>query len=386
MSSEICRPFFLSLNELNLYRILYLLLDNPHVYVALDPSSLSWDLSGVSSLEFIGTGSRWLQTYWNILLLVFTWSYGMYWMYLMQLICLLVCTKYFSHMVFFFIFSSEKCIYANVLKMGQCLKSTILSNLHYKLHLNRQCNCWALRSSWSITCQHCSNYIFIPDLNTWLQEIAHDNYKMRWETFKFWDLVWLILDICQVTIKWYQFLNMLGVQQSTVPLFMVRLYQQDNSCHDMNHVYTFINTPIIIACESPSGYLSARSFLFYLFMCWFFHLFAHLSACAHACIYIYIYGIHMLYVLDCWEYVNFMQAICRQYGNFFFKKLHNVYHFVLTVLWPTPSTFPELFDVASSYQLTSPGPLNNFSLQSDEVIIWYETLTSLSGRSNIKGI
>ena len=43
--------------------------------------------------------------------------------------------------------------------------------------------------------QRCSNYIFILDLTPGFNGLGKYNYKMRLETFKFWDLVQLILDV-----------------------------------------------------------------------------------------------------------------------------------------------------------------------------------------------
>ena len=52
-----------------------------------------------------------------------------------------------------------------------------------------------LRSSWSITCQRCSNYTFILNLTTSLNGLDKDNSKTRWDTFKFGDLVCLISEV-----------------------------------------------------------------------------------------------------------------------------------------------------------------------------------------------
>ena len=54
---------------------------------------------------------------------------------------------------------------------------------------------WSLRCSWSIACWRCSKYIFILCLTLDFNRLRKDNCKMRWETFKFWDLVRLILQI-----------------------------------------------------------------------------------------------------------------------------------------------------------------------------------------------
>ena len=65
----------------------------------------------------------------------------------------------------------------------------IPSSLEYKTHFSRQLNCWSLRCSWSIACRRCSNYIFILNLTSGFNRLSNNNYKMRQETFKFWDLV-----------------------------------------------------------------------------------------------------------------------------------------------------------------------------------------------------
>ena len=57
-----------------------------------------------------------------------------------------------------------------------------------------QLNCWSFRCSWSTACQRCSNYIFILNLTPGFNGFGKDNYKMRREVFKFWDLVRLILE------------------------------------------------------------------------------------------------------------------------------------------------------------------------------------------------
>ena len=56
-----------------------------------------------------------------------------------------------------------------------------------------QLNCWSLRCRWNIACRRSSNYIFILDLTPGFNGLSKDNCKMRRETFKFWDLMSLIL-------------------------------------------------------------------------------------------------------------------------------------------------------------------------------------------------
>ena len=66
------------------------------------------------------------------------------------------------------------------------------------MHLCGQLNCWTLRCSWSIACRHCSNYIFILNLIRGFNRLVKDDCKTRRETFKFWNLVRL-----QLEIWWY---------------------------------------------------------------------------------------------------------------------------------------------------------------------------------------
>ena len=79
---------------------------------------------------------------------------------------------------------------------------TLPSNISYKAHLTRQDNCWSLRCGWSIACRRCSNYIFILDVTPGFNGLGKDNWKMRQETFKFWNLVLLILEVW-----WYSYLS-----------------------------------------------------------------------------------------------------------------------------------------------------------------------------------
>ena len=73
---------------------------------------------------------------------------------------------------------------------------------HYRQVSNiRQLNCWSLRCSWSIACRRCSNYIFILDLTPGFNGLGKDDWKTRWESFKFWDLVHLILEILRYISK-----------------------------------------------------------------------------------------------------------------------------------------------------------------------------------------
>ena len=71
----------------------------------------------------------------------------------------------------------------------------IPSNHWYKPHLSRWWYCFSLRCSWSIACRCCSYYIFILDLTPGFKGLDRNDCKTRPETFKFWDLEWLILEI-----------------------------------------------------------------------------------------------------------------------------------------------------------------------------------------------
>ena len=52
-----------------------------------------------------------------------------------------------------------------------------------------------LRCSWSTACRRCSNYIFILNLIPGFNGLSEDNSKRIQQTFKFWDLVRLILEV-----------------------------------------------------------------------------------------------------------------------------------------------------------------------------------------------
>ena len=67
------------------------------------------------------------------------------------------------------------------------------------MHLSRQWNCWSLRCSWSIACRRCSNFILHWSLG--FNILCEDNCKPSRETFKFWDLVRLILEILRLLLS-----------------------------------------------------------------------------------------------------------------------------------------------------------------------------------------
>ena len=88
-----------------------------------------------------------------------------------------------------------------ILVLFTCICITV--SLQYKTHLSGQLNCRSLRCSWSIACRRCSNYIFILDLTPGFKGLGKDNFKTRWESFKFWDLVQLILETLRYTLGCY---------------------------------------------------------------------------------------------------------------------------------------------------------------------------------------
>ena len=104
-----------------------------------------------------------------------------------------------------------------------------------------QYNCWSLRCSWRIACRRCSNYIFILHSTCGVNILHKNNCKTRWETFKFWDLVRLILEnlrylrkLChrsstpplpmKTSIK--QFLEYIFVQSITKPPTDCKIYME----------------------------------------------------------------------------------------------------------------------------------------------------------------
>ena len=77
----------------------------------------------------------------------------------------------------------------------------IQANLWYKSHLSRQYNWWSLSCSWSIACRRCSNYIFTLGLTHGFIGFGKDNLKTRQETFKYWGLVQVILQVWRYVKK-----------------------------------------------------------------------------------------------------------------------------------------------------------------------------------------
>ena len=98
------------------------------------------------------------------------------------------------------------------------MKYLLPSSLVYKAHVIRQLNCWSIRCSWSIACRRCSNHIFILNLTHGFNGSGKDNYKMRREAFKFWDLVRLIL----MTLRYFIKRNVVFVSPSS--LFSSKTY------------------------------------------------------------------------------------------------------------------------------------------------------------------
>ena len=69
-----------------------------------------------------------------------------------------------------------------------------------KTHLYNLANNYSPTSNIS-ACRRCSNYIFIIHLTPGFNGCGKDNCKMRWETFKFGNLVRLILDILRLLLS-----------------------------------------------------------------------------------------------------------------------------------------------------------------------------------------
>ena len=87
------------------------------------------------------------------------------------------------------------------------------SSRWYKLHRSRQLNCRSLRCSWSIACQRCSNCIFILNLTPGFKGLGKNDFRTRWESFQFWDLVRLILQTLRLTHykqQWVKFNKVLN--------------------------------------------------------------------------------------------------------------------------------------------------------------------------------
>ena len=96
-----------------------------------------------------------------------------------------------------------------------------VSNIRCTLVGNYYVNCWSLRCSWSIACQRCSNYIFILNLTSGFNGLGKDNYQMRREAFKFWDLVRLILETLRYTSQNWVISDFLHVWHSAITCFII---------------------------------------------------------------------------------------------------------------------------------------------------------------------
>ena len=106
----------------------------------------------------------------------------------------------------------------------------IPSSLQYKTHFSGQLNCWSFRRSWSIACRRCSNYIFILNLTSGFNGLGKDNYQMRREAFKFWDLVRLILE----TLRYLYFYASMSASQK-YPLYLHRSITRLHICNHICH-------------------------------------------------------------------------------------------------------------------------------------------------------
>ena len=112
----------------------------------------------------------------------------------------------------------------------------------------RQQNCRSLRCNWS-----CSNYIFILDLTPGFNRLRKDNCKTRQETFKFWDLVPLILE----TLRYFFcFPNrMTYIDKRSLTLFTV-LYYQLNHALQLTNPFGEINQLRCISIATAASYAS----------------------------------------------------------------------------------------------------------------------------------
>ena len=126
-----------------------------------------------------------------------------------------------------YIFWMKMCIWkchvenGGLLSQPQCVKRWLIpSSLWYKMHFSRQLSCWSLRCSWSIACRRCSNYIFILHLTPGFNILCKDNYKQRRETFKFGDLVQVILEIL-LRLYWKQ-LDGFPTQQASIGILRTK--------------------------------------------------------------------------------------------------------------------------------------------------------------------
>ena len=78
--------------------------------------------------------------------------------------------------------------------------------------------------------RRCSNYIFIFGLTPGFSRLHEDNCKTRRETFKFWDLVWLILETSRyasyqasIRVLWMQFLACQFIEKSHLTTIYIRM-------------------------------------------------------------------------------------------------------------------------------------------------------------------
>ena len=79
------------------------------------------------------------------------------------------------------------------------IQKTVSYQTEYLVYLNKtivmQYDHYHMSSSHTTACRRCSNYIFILDLTPGFKGLGKDDFKTRWESFKFWYLVRLILEI-----------------------------------------------------------------------------------------------------------------------------------------------------------------------------------------------
>ena len=104
--------------------------------------------------------------------------------------------------------------------------------------------CWSFRCSWSIACRRCSNYILILDLTLAINGLGKDNCKTRRQTFKFWDLVRLVLGI-------WRYITILFFPDTGTLIYFIKGYSCLLHIFDMCLIHSFMCSYITI-CHHPS--------------------------------------------------------------------------------------------------------------------------------------
>ena len=142
--------------------------------------------------------------------------------------------------------------------------ATISHWTSYKMLLSIQYNCWSLRCSCSIACWRCSNYIFILDLTPGCNGLGRGNWKSRWGSFKFWNLVPLISRILQnnsLIGHWDMLLSLLSTFKHDLMvniLHKLSVKLQWDGCEMImfNDKSTFAAQVMVWCCQAASHHLS----------------------------------------------------------------------------------------------------------------------------------